>query len=175
MTQIAQLMRAGDYLFLDARLHGLGEWPETRELTAAERQETVNGYDLRSVREFAFGPVEVATFATAHDVEFRFDLGRALTAVPNALNVVISCTGLDTVMRLTGERVHRDRLELAVTTRYHAPDLHAWIRSMGFATVWQKDVRGVALFLLRRDQAPRQAPRQAPGQAPRRARMQAWI
>ena len=152
LTQISRLMRPGDYLLLDARLHPLGAWPETRVLSDAERRATVDGYDLRSVREFVFGPVEVATLATARDVRFRFDISRALTAVPNALNVVIACEGLDTTMRLTGAPVRRDRLDLAVTTRYHAPDLHAWIGSLGFATVWQKDVSGVALFLLRRDQ-----------------------
>ncbi len=142
-------MRAGDYLLLDARLHALGAWPRSRELTAGERQATVDGYDLRSVRQFAFGPVEVATFATVDDVRFRFDISRALTTVPNALNVVISCEGLDTAMRLTGEPVKRERLDLAVTTRYHAPDLGAWISAAGFASVWQRDLDGVALFLLR--------------------------
>jgi len=143
-------MRAGDYLLLDARLHSLGAWPVDRQLTAAEQRATIDGYDIPSVRRFVFGPVEVATHATADDVAFRFDVSRALTTVPNALNVVISCQGLDTTMRLTGERVRRDRLDLAVTTRYHAPDLHAWIGTAGFATVWQQDVSGVSFLLLRR-------------------------
>ncbi|MHB1312372.1 MAG: L-histidine N(alpha)-methyltransferase [Gemmatimonadaceae bacterium] len=145
------LMRAGDYLLLDARLHSLGAWPAGRQLTAEEQAATVDGYDIPSVRRFVFGPVEVATYATADDVRFRFDVSRALTTVPNAVNVVISCQGLDTTMRLTGERVHRDHLDLAVTTRYHAPDLHEWMGTAGFATVWQRDVTGVAFYLLRRD------------------------
>jgi hypothetical protein len=150
LAQIRRLMRDGDYLLLDARLHSLGAWPEGRQLTEAERQATIDGYDIPTVRQFIFGPVEVATHATASDVHFRFDVSRALTTVPNALNVVMSCEGLDTTMRLTGERVQRGRLDLAVTTRYHAPDLDAWIGAAGFTTVWQKDVTGVALFLLRR-------------------------
>jgi len=150
LAHIRELMRPGDYLLVDARLHALGPLPASRALTPAERQSMLDGYDLKSVREFVFGPVEVATTATAADVTFRFDVDRAPTTVPNALRIVIACEGLDTTMRLTGEHVRRAVLDLAVTTKYHAPDLHAWIASAGFGTVWQDDIGGVGLFLLKR-------------------------
>ena len=66
LTQISRLMRRpGDYLLLDARLTSTRGVARTRVLSDAERRATVDGYDLRSVREFVFGPVEVATLATA--------------------------------------------------------------------------------------------------------------
>ncbi len=151
LERIGRLMRDGDYLFLDARLHTLGPWPDERRITDAERTATLGSYDLPAVRKFVFGPAEVATFASAEDVDIDFEVTRTLTVVPNAVNVVIYCTGLDTRMRLTGEPVQRDRLDLAVTTMYHYPDLVLWFGSGGFSTVWHEDVSGTAMFLLRRN------------------------
>lgn len=151
LAHIREMMRPGDYLLVDARLHSLGPLPPDRVLTPAESSAVLEGYDLRTVREFVFGPVEVATTATVDDVRFRFDVDRALTPVPNALKIVIACEGLDTTLRLSGTRVRRALLELAVTTKYHRPDLQTWITSAGFGTVWQRDLGGVALFLLKRE------------------------
>ncbi|MHB1193463.1 MAG: L-histidine N(alpha)-methyltransferase [Longimicrobiales bacterium] len=150
LEDITGLMGEGDYLFLDARLHPFGPLPEDMRAFNRDRRDLLASYDLESVRRFVFGPVEVATTAVASDVAFGFELARSCTAVPNALNLVIYCAGLDATLRLTGERVRRDRLDLAVTTSYHLPDLSAWLARSGLATVWQGTDDGVAFFLLRR-------------------------
>lgn len=149
LKQIGGLMRHGDYLFLDARLHDLGAFSHNRHLTLSDRSTLLRSYDLSSVKRFVFGPVEVATFARTDDVEIHFDVTRAQTRVPNALNILIYCTGLNTKMRLTDKLVYRDRLDLAVTALYHYPDLASWLRTMGFTIVWTQIVNGVAMFLLR--------------------------
>jgi len=150
LADIASLMQVGDHLFLDARLHPFGPLPEDMAAFNRGRKDTAAGYDIESVRRFVFGPVEVATTATASDVGFGFELARSVTAVPNALNLIIYCTGLDTTLRLTGERVRRGRLDLAVTTSYHLPDLAAWLGRSGLAVVWHGTADGVAFFLLRK-------------------------
>ncbi|MDP2959086.1 MAG: L-histidine N(alpha)-methyltransferase [Longimicrobiales bacterium] len=150
LERIGGLMGPGDYLFLDARLHGFGPLPADVRGLARDGRDSLASYDLESVRRFAFGPVEVATLATASDVEIGFELARSLTSVPNALNLVIYCEGLDTRLRLTGERVVRGRLDLAVTTLYHLPDLSPWLAGTGLACVWQGTADDTAFFLLRR-------------------------
>lgn len=150
LGDIAALMRAGDHLFLDARLHPFAPLPDDMGAFNRERRDLLASYDLESVRRFVFGPVEVSTTAVASDVRIGFEHSRSFTAVPNALNLVIYCTGLDATMRLTGERVRRDRLDLAVTTSYHHPDLGAWLAGSGLTTVWQGTADGVAFYLLRR-------------------------
>lgn len=97
-----------------------------------------------------FGPAEVATFATATDVEIDYEITGAVTSVPSALNVAIYCTGLNTTMRFTGQPVERDRLDLAVTTMYNYPDLVSWFGTVGFSMVWHYDASGIALLLLRK-------------------------
>jgi hypothetical protein len=150
LAGIGGLMAKGDYLFLDARLHPFGPLPGDLGALGRARGDLLASYDLESVRRFVFGPVEVATTAVASDVAIGFELARSCTAVPNALNLVIYCTGLNATLRLTGERVQRDRLDLAVTTSYHLPALAAWLARSGLATVWQGKDDGVAFFLLRK-------------------------
>lgn len=150
LAGIEALMEEGDYLFLDARLHPFGPLPEDLGTFGRARGDLLASYDLESVRRFVFGPVEVATTAVVSDVRFGYELSRRLTAVPNALNLVLHCTGLDTTLRLTGERVRRERLDLAVTTSYHLPDLAAWLAGFGLATIWQGTADGMAFFLLRK-------------------------
>ena len=150
LDDITALMGEGDYLFLDARLHPFGSLPGDMGAFTRDRGDLLAGYDLESVRRFVFGPVEVATTAVSSDVRIGFELGRSFTAVPNALNLIIYCTGLDATLRLTGERVRRERLDLAVTTSYHLPDLAAWLAGSGLATVWPGTADGMAFFLLRR-------------------------
>lgn len=150
LTQVGKLMRDGDYLFIDGRLHTLGVNPDGISLAPLKREEILRSYDLLSVKEFVFAPAEVATFATSSDVKIEYDITSAVTSVPNALNVVIYCTGLRTTMRLTGKPVERDRLDLAVTTMYNYSDLASWFGTVGFSTVWNSDADGIAMFLLRK-------------------------
>jgi len=150
LKSIGSLMKEGDYLLLDSRLHDYGPLTEGG-FGPIQRSEGVSGhYDLDTVRRFVFGPVEVATMASAADVGINFDVTRSLTTVPNALNLVIYCSGLETTLRLTGEAVKRERLDVAVTTTYHFPDLIPWFASTGFSTVWFENFGDVAFFLLKR-------------------------
>jgi len=150
LRNIGRLMAEGDYLFLDVRLHDLGPLPGDPAAPPPDEDGTRARYDLDSVRRFVLGPLEVATTVEPSSVSVAFDRVRGLTVVPNALNLVIYCTGLDATMRLTGERVRRDRVDLAVTTSYHLPDLAAWLQGSGFTTVWHGRAGEVGFFLLRR-------------------------
>ena len=79
---------------------------------------------------------------------FGHDVNRRVTSVPRALNIIIYCTALRGKMRLTGEAVQRDRLELALTTLYSYQDLLNWFPSVGWRPVWHRNEAGVGLFLL---------------------------
>jgi SAM-dependent methyltransferase len=150
VRRIHALMKEGDYLFLDTRLHGFGKLPEDMSDFRVKNGAAFSSYDLASVRRFVFGPVEVATMARSEEVHVDFDTTRALTTVPDALNLLIYCTGLDTTMRLTGAPVKRDRLDLAVTTMYHFPALVPWFASMGFHVAWHAEEQDLGFFLLKR-------------------------
>ncbi len=71
----------------------------------------------------------MVTTAQIHDVTFDYWIGRAATVVPQALNVVTGCVGLDSRMRLTGTPVVRAHLNLASTTLYRFEALRAWLAS----------------------------------------------
>ena len=150
LRNIGGLMEEGDYLFFDARLHGLGPLPDDLAPVQSATERTQTSYDVASVRSFVTGPLEVATTQSGAPAAVSYELARSLTTIPNALNLVIYCTGLDATLRLTGERIRRDRVDLAVTTSYHLPDLVAWIRGSGFTLVWDRSVGDVAFFLLRK-------------------------
>ena len=150
LEHIGGLMGAGDYLFFDARLHGYGPLEDAFDTAARPAMDTPSSYDVEPVRRFVFGPLEVATTAVAADVEIPFELPRPLTTIPSALNLVIFCSGLDTTVRLTGARVRRARMDLAVTTSYHLPELQAWLDRTGLTTVWHGAGGDTAFFLLKR-------------------------
>lgn len=150
LRDILRLMTEGDYLLVDARLHDQGESGDDAPSGRRVLAESAAHYDAGTVRRFVLGPVEVATMAVTDEVHVSFEVSQAITTVPGALNLVIYCSDLDTTMRLTGERVRRDRLDLAVTTSYHFPDLTAWLGRSGLTTVWQGSNGNVAFFLLRR-------------------------
>jgi len=151
LKSIAGLMQPGDHLLLDARLHAFAPLPGDLALLAV-RGGLCDSYDLPSVRRFVFGPAEVATLATADDVRIAIAVDRSVTVVPEAINLVIHCTGLDSSMRLTGAPVRRERLDLAVTTRYRLPALTPWLEAVGFDLAWGKDADDVAFLLLRRQE-----------------------
>jgi SAM-dependent methyltransferase len=149
------LMAPGDYLVLDARDHGMGPGTEEADLTPDRRAAMTRSYDLDPVRRFVLGPVEVATTVAWDAVEIGYDITRGLTRVPGAWNVVIHTRKLEAAMRLTGEIVHRERLDLAVTTLYDPASLRDWFPSAGFRVVWADVGSGTAFFLLRRTESER--------------------
>jgi hypothetical protein len=149
IESIGALMREGDHLLLDARLHGFPTVPDD-PTTMVDRSGLCESYDLPTVRRFVFGPAEVATLATADDVRIAISVDRSVTVVPDAINLVIHCIGLDSAMRLTGEPVYRDRLDLAVTSRYRLGALAGWLEGAGFDPIWRSQADDVAFLLLRR-------------------------
>jgi len=152
IESIGTLMREGDHLFLDARLHPFAALPP--DLSGLVHSAGLcESYDLPTVRRFVFGPAEVATLATADDVRIAISVDRSMTVVPDAINLVIHCTGLDSSMRLTGAPVRRDRLDLAVTTRYRLEALAAWLEDAGFEATWRTEADDVAFLMLRRRRA----------------------
>jgi hypothetical protein len=148
LQSIASLMMPADYLFLDARIHDSGRLEVEDFSTFRERAAVSGHYAIDSVRRFVFGPVEVATLASADDVEIDLDVSRSVTIVPGALNLVIHCSGLDTTMRLTGARVQRERLDLAVTTTYDLEELLRWFETTDLRVVWHETAGGTGFFLL---------------------------
>lgn len=149
LSSVRALMEPGDHLLLDARLHAFGELPRDLSGFRASNGQIFGSYDLPSVRRFVFGPLEVATTAVVDDVTVDFDMTRSVTEVPNALNLLIHCRDLDTVVRLTGERIVRDRLDLAVTTLYDLPDLLTWLNQAGLSVTWHHADGDVAFILVR--------------------------
>lgn len=147
---IRALMEPGDHLLLDARLHAFGPLPQDLSGFREADGRIFGSYDLPSVRRFVFGPLEVATTATVDDVTVDFEVTRSVTEVPDALNLLIHCRDLDTVVRLTGERIVRERLDLAVTTLYHLPELLTWLPGAGLEPIWHHADDDVAFFLVRR-------------------------
>lgn len=154
LREIGALMGPDDYLLLDARLHRFGRIAPGSPLPHVGREAWTSSYNIPSVRDFVFGPVEVATEAVASDVKIDFEIARTLTSVPSALNVVIYCTDLGTRMRLTGEAVQQDRLDLAVTTAYDFDDLRSWFPEVGLSLRWSQRMEEVGFFLLTRRPAP---------------------
>lgn len=150
LRNIGALMAPGDCLFLDARLHRFGPLPEDLAGLDASLGGARAAYDVGSVRRFVLGPVEVATNARDDSLAVAFELRRSLTTVPDAVNLVLYCTGLDAEMRLTGEPVRRDRVDLAVTTAYHLPSLASWLGRSGLDLLWQRSRGDMAFFLLRK-------------------------
>lgn len=125
LSDLAGRMRPGDFLLLDGRLHAFAG--DEANLTREQQGSLVKGYDNPASNRFAFGPVETVTTARARDVDFDYRIGRFVTKVPKALNVVTGCRGLEAPMRLTGRVVARDHLDLASTTLYEFESLRDWL------------------------------------------------
>ena len=125
VADIARRMRPGDCLLVDAHLHTLGG--QEGEFTGEQRRHLARGYDNEMCNRFCFGPVETVTTALSGDVVFDYRVGRFVTVVPGAVNVVIRCLGLEARMRLTADPVSRESLDLCSTTLYHFDALHAWL------------------------------------------------
>lgn len=125
LSHLAGRMRPGDFLLLDGRLHAFAG--DEDDLTREQQRTLVKAYDNPASNRFAFGPVETVTTARAKEVEFDYRIGRFVTKVPGALNVVTGCSGLEAHMRLTGNAVAREHLDLASTTLYAFEALRDWL------------------------------------------------
>jgi hypothetical protein len=150
LRQIRRGMNVGDYLLVDARLHGLDEPKDLGQLSKDEQQIITHGYSHKLNNHFAFGPVEMATGSRADSMTFGYDVNNRITVVPGGINVVTYCTELDTWMRTTGEQIRKERLDLAATTLYSYDSLREWLLTRGFHEVWSNKKNKVVLFLLRK-------------------------
>jgi len=151
IPQISQLISKQDYLLLDARLHHLAGWDGRRKLRMCEISTLLGHYQPDSVKRFVFGPVEALTLANASDVPIDYEVATKKSTVPRAAEIVIFCRSLDTIMRLTGRRIRKQRLDLASTTLYGYSDLCGWLESEGFRLVWRRKMESVGFFLLRKN------------------------
>ena len=146
LSDIANWMRPGDLLLIDGRLHASGcsgDAPVKEQIDPL-----IRCYDNEASNRFVFGPVETVTTASFRDVLFRYRIERDLTAVPGALNIVISCTGLETRMRLTGRIVMRERLDLGSTTIYDFEALRDWLATSPLSLLHSCRDDGTGLFVL---------------------------
>jgi hypothetical protein len=146
VRDIARRMRPGDYLLLDAHLHALHGF--NGEPSGGERMRLVHGYDNATCNRFAFGPVETVTTAVADDVAFGYRIGRFVTTVPGAVNVVVCCRGLEARMRLTADAVSRDSLDLCSTTLYDFELLRAWLAASPLQLLGASRHDDTGIFLL---------------------------
>jgi len=153
LGQITKLMNGCDFLLVDARLHDLESWDGRSPVSKQKLLHLLSSYSDQLTNRFVFGPIEAATMASSSDVTFDCKISREITCVPKALNATIFCKGLRTTMRLTGELVARERLDLASTTFYRCLELQDWFSGVGLQCIWKIQSHNVALFLLKRTSA----------------------
>ncbi len=163
LGDIASWMRPGDLLLIDGRLGGDGS---SSEPIAPERlAPLVRCYDNEASNRFAFGPVEMVTTASCRDVKFDYRVARRVTTVPGAINIVIGCSGLEAQMRLTGELVARDHLDLASTTVYDFAALRGWLAGSELNLLFACRHEDTGVFVLEK---PRPAERREERRPPQR-------
>jgi SAM-dependent methyltransferase len=150
LGDIAEWMRPGDLLLIDGRLQG-GGW--SGNAPAKEQVDPlVRCYDNEASNRFAFGPVETVTTASFRDVLFHYRIERYVTTVPGALNIVTSCKGLETRMRLTGAIVTREQLDLGSTTIYDFEALRDWLETSPLSLLFACRDDCTGLFVLAKPQ-----------------------
>jgi hypothetical protein len=152
--QITKLMNGCDFLLVDARLHDFESWNGRSAVPKQQLLHLLSSYSDQLTNRFVFGPIEAATRASSADVTFDCRISREITCVPMALNATIFCKGLRTKMRLTGELITRERLDLASTTFYRYSELRNWLSEMGLECIWTTQEHNVALFLLKQTSSP---------------------
>jgi Predicted nucleotide-binding protein containing TIR-like domain/Histidine-specific methyltransferase, SAM-dependent len=159
-----ETMRDKDLLLVDARLHEAGTVTRDNDLSEVLKEELVQPYSSPAVRQFAFGPVQIASqFAiNFQDVNFVYEVhvGRK-TSVNAGINVSIKCAGLDKnkdfVSWLSARvgkpprwrRPEQRPLELASVTYYDFETLQEWFVQRGFDVVWSQRLDAIGLFVLR--------------------------
>lgn len=166
LKSLADGMQEGDFLLLDARLHGLGP---VKTISDDQKEELLRPYETHAMRKFAFGPVEDLCDYTVRldeaDVEIKFNpkVGTTLaTNVDNAINVYIDAYGLygKAAFRKkigmksrfgSGMREKNKSLRLVTLTFYDFDSLAEWIDRTGeFRVRWKNNLERIGVFLLER-------------------------
>lgn len=149
LGKLREAMEPADLLLVDARLHREGAHTGAKP-TKEQTAEITRSYNHVLNNRFAFGPLEAMTTADFLQTTFLYDVNRLHTVVPDALNIVTYVKELHTKLRKTGTKLHRRRLELAVTTIYEINSLTTWLNDRGFDVIWSRPVMGTAFILLRK-------------------------
>lgn len=170
LKSLADGMQEGDFLLLDARLHGLGQ---VKTISEEQKKELLHPYETHAMKKFAFGPVEDLCDYTARledsDVEIKYNpkVGTTLaTNVDNAINVYIDAYGLYTKNAFrrkvklksrfgTGVLDRNKSLRLVTLTFYDFESLAEWIDRTGeFRVRWKRNLDRIGVFLLERSGDP---------------------
>lgn len=167
LNSLAEGMQPGDFLLLDARLHGLGE---VRAITQEQKETLLEPYDTYAMQKFAFGPVEDLCDYTVRleepDIEIKYQpqiAGSLEGNVENAINIYIDVFGLYTKsafrkkVKLPGRLasinpVEKNKsLRLVTLTFYDFDALARWIDKSGkFRVRWKQNLERIGIFLLER-------------------------
>ena len=169
LTSLAQGMQPGDFLLMDARLHGLGQ---VSTISEDQEEALLKPYKSTAMKKFAFGPVEDLCdyVVRLNDPEVTIDYSprigtRFTTDVPNAINVYIDVAGIYASpefrekvglnpLRMPGAagRERKKSLRLVTLTFYDLPALAAWIDESEVFTVRAEDTldNNIGVLLLER-------------------------
>jgi hypothetical protein len=167
LNSLAGGMQPGDFLLLDARLHGLGE---VQSITDEQKKTLLKPYDTYAMKKFAFGPVEDICDYTVRleeaDIEIKYVpqiAGTLERNVDNAINVYIDVSGLypkpafrkkvklKNVLGKVNPREKNKSLRLVTLTFYDFDSLGRWIdRSGKFQVRWKRNLDQIGIFLLER-------------------------
>jgi hypothetical protein len=167
LNSLADGMQPGDFLLLDARLHGFGE---VQSISEAQEKSLLEPYDTYAMKKFAFGPVEDLCDYTVRleepDIKIKYVpqiAGTLETNVDNAINVYIDASGLytkpafrkkvklKTILGAVNPREKHKSLRLVTLTFYDFDSLARWIDRTGkFRVRWKRNLDGIGIFLLER-------------------------
>lgn len=145
--KIKEGMRKGDYLLLDARLHDL---KLVAKITNEDKEKITANYNNQSANRFVFAALETVTNADYKSVTFENVPSQHYTDVPNAVNVLVNCKGVNARFRSDNKPFRKDTISLGLTTLYSFEDLVTWLGNKGFNVIYEKQVDGNGFILLRK-------------------------
>lgn len=172
IVSLSEGMQPGDFLLLDARLHGMGK---VTTISDEQKEQIIKPYKSSAMKKFAFGPVEdLCDYVVRLDdpgnpeikIEYNPEVGtRTSTDVEHAVNVYIVAEGLygnERFRKKVGleplssfapmaRREKKKTLRLVTLTFYDFGSLEEWFNDSGlFKVRWKKDLDRIGLFLLER-------------------------
>jgi hypothetical protein len=173
LKSLADGMQPGDFLLMDARLHGL---VKVTSISEDQKADLLRPYNSKAMKKFAFGPVEDLCDYTVRlddpdvSIDYEPHIGtRFTTDVSNAINVYIDAVGMyanaafrekvglkpiTTFPGVSGREAAREKkksLRLVTLTFYDFESLAEWIdETQAFKVRWRQDLNKIGLFLLER-------------------------
>ncbi|MET0305069.1 MAG: hypothetical protein ABW196_02435 [Solirubrobacterales bacterium] len=173
IVSLAGGMQPGDFLLLDARLHGLGK---VTSISEDQKKAFLEPYESKAMKKFSFGPVEDLCDYTVRlgepeaepeiEIEYEPCIGTSVTTdVSNAINVYIDAKGMYvneafrakvglkplSSLQVITSREKKKTLRLVTLTFYDFDSLVQWFGETGlFKVCWKRDLGRSGLFLLER-------------------------